>query len=106
MKFRAVVLAVLGVGLICFVALAGDRKESYKPKEGYVPDAETAIKIAVAVWTPIYGAARIEKEKPYQATLYHGIWTIKASLHNKKGGVAEADIAKDDGRILRVIHGK
>ena len=24
-----------------------------KPKEGFVPDAKTAIKIAVAVWEPI-----------------------------------------------------
>jgi hypothetical protein len=26
-----------------------------QPKKGYVPDEQTAIAIAVAVWTPIYG---------------------------------------------------
>jgi len=30
----------------------GEKRE----RNGYVPDALTAIKIAVAVWEPIYGA--------------------------------------------------
>jgi hypothetical protein len=93
--------------LIAILVFAEDKKETFKPKEGYVPNAETAIKIAIAVWTPIYGAEEIEKEKPYKATLSNGIWTVKGSLpEGMKGGVAEADIAKDDARILRVIHGK
>ena len=93
--------------LIAMLAFAGDKKETFKPKEGYVPDAATAIKIAVAVWSPIYGADQIEKEKPYKARLSNGIWTVEGSLpKGPLGGVADADIAKDDGRILRVIHGQ
>ncbi len=81
---------------------------NYKPKDGYVPDEQTAIAIAVAVWKPIYGKQKIEKEKPYKAQLKNDVWTVTGSLPKgfDKGGVAEADIAKDDGRILRVIHGK
>lgn len=41
----------------------------YKPKEGYVPDKETAIAIAVAVWKPIYGEEIINSKKPYRACL-------------------------------------
>ncbi len=85
---------------------------SYKPAKGYVPDAKTAIQIAVAVWSPIYGARKIQGEKPFHATLSHGVWTVIGSLPQHKpgqllhGGVAMARIARADGRILQVIHGK
>ena len=42
------------------VGAEDEKKHVYKPKEGYVPDAETAIAIAVAVWNPIYGKDKIE----------------------------------------------
>lgn len=84
-------------------------QDAYVPAEGYVPTAEVAIKIAVAVWEPIYGAAKIAEEKPYTATLAEGVWTVEGTLPKKrytKGGVALAEISKRDGRILRVVHGK
>lgn len=83
------------------------QKHNYKPEQGYVPDTETAISIAVAVWTPIYGKEKIESEKPYKAVLKDGIWYVEGSLPESwVGGVAEAEIAKDDGRVLRISHGK
>lgn len=79
----------------------------YKPKDGYVPDEETAIAIAVAVWNSIYGKEKIKSEKPFRASLKDDVWTITGSLpKGRKGGTAIAEISKDDGRILRVIHGK
>ena len=82
-------------------------RPTYKPPAGYVPDEETAIKIALAVWIPIYGKDQIESQKPYEAVLRGGIWYVSGSLPaGYKGGVAEAEIAKDDGRILRIIHTK
>ena len=88
------------------VAFAAETtKPNFKPKDGYVPDAKTAIKIAVAVWEPIYGEQQIAGEKPYQAHLTNGVWTVTGSLPaGSVGGVAIAEVAKDDGRILRVIH--
>ncbi|MHB8519951.1 MAG: YbbC/YhhH family protein [Limisphaerales bacterium] len=95
------------------VAAAEPAKHSAKPKEGFVPDAKTAIKIAVAVWDPIYGRKEIAREKPYRAHLdTNGVWIVEGSLPNGwfgspvLGGVAIAEIAKSDGRILRVSHGK
>ena len=82
-------------------------ERTYMPPAGYVPDAATAIKIAVAVWEPIYGRKQIQGQKPFHATLRGGVWTVHGSLPpNTVGGVAEADISKRDGRVLRVIHGK
>lgn len=100
--------------LISAVAFAAQTpKHSVKPKDGFVPDAKTAIKIAVAVWEPIYGEAQIAGEKPYQARLdTNGVWTVEGSVPKSwlgnavKGGVAIAEIAKDDARVLRVSHGK
>jgi hypothetical protein len=82
-------------------------KHNVVPEDGYVPTKDVAIKVAVAVWEPIYGADKIADEKPYRATLTEGVWTVKGSLpKGAKGGVALAEISKEDGRIIRVSHGK
>lgn len=89
--------------------LAGEsQKHSFIPKDGFVPDKETAIRIAEAVWIPIYGEEKINSEKPFKATLSNGVWMVEGSLPEgfEKGGVAIAEIAKKDGRIIRVSHGK
>lgn len=100
--------------LLLVVALACGSDEpghNYVPKDGYVPTAGVAIKIAVAVWEPIYGEEKIAAEKPYQAALTNGVWTVVGSLPVRAerivvGGVAIAEIAKADGRVIRVSHGK
>lgn len=82
-------------------------RSSYRPKNGYVADEQTAISIAVAVWIPIYGREQIESEKPYKATLQNGVWTVSGSLpEGYDGGTAVAEISQDSGGILRVIHYK
>ena len=86
-----------------------------------VPDENTAIKIAEAVWLPIYGNS-IYKNKPFTAALIgDSIWNVSGTLPHpdttifngniKKirvhfGGVPFAKIRKDDGKIILIIHGK
>jgi hypothetical protein len=113
MKSFHIVLRYMIIAVIAFAFVVGckdNRKSgpnSDPQKNGYVPDAETAIAVAVAVWNPIYGKEQIEKEKPYKASLSNGVWTVEGSLpEGHIGGVAEIDISKDDCKILRVIHGK
>jgi len=106
---KNVIATVLFMALASLALAAGGEEHvySFKPGEGYVPDAATAVKIAVAIWEPIYGVATIAREKPYRAALRDGIWVVEGSLPDGfVGGVAIAEIAKDDGRILRVSHGK
>ena len=82
---------------------------NFKPKDGYVPNASTAIKIAVAVWEPIYGAENIFRQKPYVAQLVKGTWIVQGTLPGfgfTVGGTAIAEISKDDGKVSRVRHGK
>jgi hypothetical protein len=108
MNKRVLIASCLVVLIGVAALLAQNAKHSVKPKEGFVPDAKTAIKIAVAVWEPIYGEAQIAGEKPYKARLdTNGVWSVEGSLpEGWLGGVAVAEIAKSDGRILRVSHGK
>jgi len=114
-KILSIFIAI--ASLACVVVAGSTEKHTYKPEDGYVPDEETAIAIAVAVWNPIYGQEKIEKEKPYKATLSNGVWIVSGSLLQsqvksgarpkiKLGGVAIAEISKSDGAILRVSHGK
>ncbi|MDD4969563.1 MAG: NTF2 fold immunity protein [Paludibacter sp.] len=81
-------------------------QSGYIPKDGFVPDKITAIRIAIAVWLPIYGDA-IYKEKPFDAVLKNGIWIVEGSLPKGfLGGVAVIKIQKKDGKVLSVFHGK
>jgi len=80
---------------------------SFVPKEGFVPNEATAIRIAEAVWEPIYGKENISSQQPLKASLAGGVWTVVGSLpEGRKGGVALAEIRKQDGCVLRVSHGK
>jgi len=105
MKAISSVLLILAVGCS---GTGQEPEDGYVPDDGFVPSKEVAIKIAVAVWEPIYGPETIAMEKPYQATLADGVWSDQGSLPKgfTKGGTALAEISKKDGQILRVIHGK
>jgi hypothetical protein len=90
--------------------------QDYKPAQGYVPDANTAVQIAETVLVPVYGKKQIESEKPFSAELKDGAWTVSGTLRcpdgkggttaNCVGGVAVVKISKDDARILFMTHYK
>ena len=77
------------------------------PDNGCVPDNETAIRIAEAVWLPIYGD-KIYDRKPFRAELISdSIWAVAGSIpSNMLGGVPYIEIQKRDGRILGIGHGE
>lgn len=107
-RLRSIVLIAAFSGAIAAGGAASESSESYIPPKGFVPDAATASRIAEAVWIPIYGEKHIAAEKPFKVTLRGNVWTVTGRdlPADSAGGVAEADISKRDGRILRVIHGK
>ncbi len=80
-------------------------KHSVAPVLGLVPDKQTAIKIALAVWENVYGKDAISRQAPFKATLSEGVWFVTGSLpEHTVGGVAIAQISKQDARILRISH--
>ena len=103
----------VAICLLATVLISGPRNQDptvkgYVPPNGFVPDSGTAVRVAVAVWIPIYGASQIRSEQPYVATLKDGVWTVTGTLPRQYnlGGVAMARISKRDGRILFVLHGQ
>jgi hypothetical protein len=98
-------LAVLLWFLLPIVHARGAEMNNYRPPAGYVPDQKTAVRIAVAVWEPIYGKEQIATERPYTAVLKDGVWNVSGSLPpSMLGGTAFAAISKKDGTVLNVFH--
>jgi hypothetical protein len=103
MKKFVVGLIAAGVATVAWAQAPG----GYVPKDGFVPDAATAARIGEAVCIPIYGEAKCAAERPFKATLKDATWTVEGSLPaGTKGGVVAVEIAKADGKILKVSHGK
>jgi len=89
-------------------------------QHAYVPDTSTAIKIAEAIWLPIYGQD-IYNERPFHATLVgDSVWIVQGSKPHSgwdtvnghiiltvvEGGVLNAEIRKKDSKVIRVFHPK
>jgi hypothetical protein len=79
---------------------------SYVPKNGFVPDKDTALAIAYAVALPIFGKKQVENEKPLRAELEGGVWTILGSLNcgSCVGGTLVMQIDKASGKVLFLTH--
>jgi len=91
-----------------FMELLPQEEKGYIPPDGFVPDKETAIKIAEAVWLPIYGR-KVTRQKPYRVKLIdERIWLVKGSVRGffTLGGEAYIEIDKYTGEILKVTHSR
>lgn len=76
--------------------------------EDYVPDENTAIKIAEAIWLPIYGE-EIFNNKPFRAKLSDNgeVWIVKGTLPKGMfGGFPIIELRKKDCKVLKVSHSK
>ncbi|MDR3227048.1 MAG: YbbC/YhhH family protein [Prevotellaceae bacterium] len=107
MKHRRIFIIISLLVVVLFVGYnyLYSKNFSYIPEKGFVPDEETAIKIAETIWYPIYGDV-IEYEKPFNAELIDNVWIVQGTLKTNKGGAAYIEIQKKDCKILKVAHGK
>ncbi len=73
----------------------------------YVPDENTAIKIAEAIWLPIYGEI-IYDSLPFKAKLDSSktFWIVDGTLVGRKGGTPYAEIRRKDCKVIYVTHYK
>ncbi len=72
----------------------------------YVPNEETTVRVAEAIWLPIYGQG-IYASRPFHAKLKDSnVWEVEGTLKSAKGGVPFIEIQKSDCKILKVYHGK
>jgi len=73
------------------------------PPAGVVPDAETAKRIAEAVWFPQTAASPGDRIVAQTATLTAGVWIVIGSqTSNDINTALAAFIQKEDGKILRI----
>jgi len=104
MKKHKILIAIIIFIFSSFV-VSSDNKSFWK-KINLVPNEETAIKIAEAVWLPIYDE-HIYSHKPFIAKDKKTYWIVKGTLpKGYKGGVPYIEIRKSDCKILKVEHGK
>ena len=70
-----------------------------------VPDKETAVKIAEAIWLPMFGKS-IYKYKPYNVGLENdSIWIVQGTLKaDRVGGVPVIRLNKANCMIIEVYH--
>jgi len=55
----------------------------------------------------VYGAGKAQKQKPYLADDGGDHWVVRGSFHGPGlGGVFEIRLAKSDGRVLQLTHGR
>jgi len=75
---------------------------SVHPKNGFVPDESTAVKIGEAVAVAQYGEATILREEPFRARRQEDLWTVKGTLHPQGafGGTAVVQLSRTDGRVV------
>ena len=78
---RITLMISLFAALIATVHGQTQRMPSVKPKEGFVPNAETAVKVGEAVLMPVYGEKQILGERPFKAALHGDVWTVEGTLH-------------------------
>ncbi len=111
------VIAWLALGMMAMPQSSNDRQEfayvrheiqssqSFAPKNGFVPDADTAIAIAYAVAVPVYGNKAVDAEKPFRTELKDGSWIVLGTLHHAtSGGTLIVQIDQATGKILYLNH--
>ena len=76
------------------------------PKEGLVPDKETAIKIAEAVLFRLYGEGSIMGQRPYVVKEDDYIWWITGTLPKDTFGIVfKIGISKHTAAVLYLTVG-
>ncbi len=84
------------------------RPEWRPPDKGIVPDADTAVRVGMAILNAYGPKARLELEeyKPWYAKLADdGAWEVRGKLREDwVGGTYVVVIAKQDGRIIGIFH--
>jgi NTF2 fold immunity protein len=83
--------------------------DGFPPEQGLVPDKITAVKIAEAIWLPLYGEM-IYDQRPYRVRLVDdSIWIVHGQYATevaRVGLIVHAKIRKSDGKVLLVLQEK
>jgi NTF2 fold immunity protein len=99
---KRILLIIISVSIILGVFLSIQAMAPERKQRNYVPNKETAIKIAEAIWLPIFDK-EIYKHKPFNVELKSdSIWHVYGTrpATNYRGGTPHIYISKKDCRVL------
>lgn len=74
------------------------------PKNGFVPDESTAVKIGEAAAIAQYGEKQISGERPFEARLRGDIWTVIGHPQGSYANTAVVQLRKTTGEIVFMVH--
>jgi hypothetical protein len=74
------------------------------PKAGVISDAETAQRVAEALWIPLYGEAAVSRQKPFDAELKFNTWIVTGAAAPESA--LFAFLLQADGRVLSIGLGR
>jgi hypothetical protein len=74
------------------------------PKEGLVPDKETAIKVAEVILFRLYGEKNITAQKPYSVTEDQNIWWVCGAPPPALGSSFAIAISRQTSAVLYLEH--
>jgi hypothetical protein len=78
-----------------------------QPNNVIIETPETAIKVAEPILFGIYGEKNITKQRPYKVSDFKDDYVIKGTLdRNSIGGTFLIIIKKNNGKIIKITHGK
>lgn len=98
-------LRTLAVSLMFIAVSHGATSKSPLPSQGIIPDEATAVRVAEAVFPPIFGHEEVNKYLPYHAHLNNGVWEVYGTLkEGSRGGTPQMTIQKKDGKVIEVWH--
>ena len=104
MRLKSALLLVV----TCFILLSGSvvaTQPSTLPKNGVIPDEQTAVGVALVIFRPVYGDEEISKFQPYHAQLERDTWTVYGTLpRGSRGGTPQLRVRKRDGKVLDIWH--
>jgi NTF2 fold immunity protein len=101
-------ICLLMIATLCLssASLAQNVPKVFECNGGVVADKETAIRIAEAILSPVYGEKAIRGQQPYQVTLKDGKWTVDGTVAADFGGRFHIVILQSDGRVLEIGYGR
>jgi hypothetical protein len=74
------------------------------PKNGFVPDKETAVRVVEAILPSICGNGCADRNRPFEAKLENGVWTVYGNpprpSGQRGGGMIEVRIDQQTGAVL------
>jgi len=97
------------IATVCLssASLAQNVPKVFECNGGVVADKETAIRIAEAILSPVYGEKAIREQRPYQVTVKDGKWTVDGTASpGHVVGRFHVVILQSDGRVLEIGYGR